>query len=296
MLASGINEATATAPPDLARPIDRTDDSEPQSFSNALTGAKNAAYDASPGDSRPNDTTGAPKAATPPVSGDTEEKDTPSATDSESSPISLLQRGVAIHASKTAPTPAVVFSSELAKDKPASAGSAPAVPADPSATAAALVTSGMLAVPVPPPPVPIPASPQPVPATGTTAIAVAAADVPSAGFTQLIGAPDSKDAQRVRANGGDTDRTAPVASASDGIDAADGSLAAAASQPGPVDPSDAADAQDQPQQALQKAGATTDDAVLPAPLIQPASAQSGDSAATPQISAQAAPAHHASAT
>ena len=154
----------------------------------------------------------------------------------------------------------------------------------------------MLAVPVPPPPVPIPASPQPVPATGTTAIAVAAADVPSAGFTQLIGAPDSKDAQRVRANGGKNDQTAPVASASDGIDAADGSLAAAASQPGPVDPSDAADAQDQPQQALQKAGATTDDAVLPAPLIQPASAQSGDSAATPQISAQAAPAHHASAT
>ena len=294
MLVSGINEA-ATAPADVARPIDPTDDSGSRTFTDALASAKDTVHDGSSAAVPANNPATTPKVVAPPTNPDAPPKSASSAAFTRG-PASLSQTGILSRPTKISSSSS---SAVAPNQKPETI--APAISVDPTTIAAALPAMPAAApVPVSIPPAPDAAS---APLNSTippvNASPVGATSIVQAG-AQAVSSFASSDAQgsdktlappeAPAATLGDVDNVGGAAVAVDAADAAD------PAKKEPVSATDSTGMQDEPSQALQAGAAQASDAAQSpmalglTPVMQ---SELSSPQVSPQVSSQpAAQAHH----
>jgi len=291
MLVSSINEAAATSPTDVTRPIDPTGDSGSQNFMDALASAKDTVHDGSCAAASANNPA-APNVVAPAASSDARPKIASSAAVTRG-PSSLSQAAILSRPSKISSSSGSALASN---QKPGII--TPAISADPTTVAAALPATPS-AVPVQiPVPMPISSAPNPTPATFTSP--VPSLDVPSAGATSVdatsavyAGAQATRTSVSNDAQNPGKTLALPEASPAtlgdvDNVgDTADAVDAAGTGKNAPVSATDSTGTQDQPSQALQADGAASDTAQSPTAIGLASVMQPGEPP-SPQVSPQPA--------
>lgn len=252
MLVSSINEAATPAPPDVARPIDPTDDSGSQTFTDALASAKDTVHDGSSAAAPANTSAAALKVVAPPASPNAPPKNASLAPVTGGLDI-LSQAAILSRPSKisSSSSPAVASNQNLGTI-------APVISADPTTITAALPPMPA-AVPVP---TPIPPATDPAPAAFTSTGPSVDAASPDARSIAPTGAQSANAFASSDAQGSDKTLAVPEAlpaTLGDVDDAGNAADAADAGKNEPVSPTDSTGMQDQPSQALQAGAAQASD-------------------------------------